>query len=395
MSWLKQMPVAALVAGAGGQYRTLIDKVDTICRMAAPDIFFSYAREDEARVAPVVAALEARGWSVFWDRRIPAGQTWRSHIGRALDQARCVVVAWSEHSINSKWVLEEAEEGMEREILVPVLLDTVRPPRGFRGIQAADLTGWSPGRPSPAFDSYLTDLGAVLGAPQQEPSPSPPIAEISPAKQVPGNNDKPTTLPPGAAVAPASSDDAASPLAGGIVDIPQASKTPTSPADQPTAAAGAPAQREVKVDPAPPAGGGEWSAGIAPLSGSSRPIEAAHPAPLDAAPVGQASSSAVGSKKAGRWWLGMALVAGVVSAVGYAYLGPRPTPVPAPIATPVPAPMSRKEAVSTPDVAGPPVPAHPATREPAEHGCCSTGHGLRSAGGCSLRQPEARAGRGL
>ena len=97
---------------------------------------------------------------MFWDRRIPAGQTWRSYIGRALDQARCVVVAWSEHSINSKWVHEEADEGMEREILVPVLLDAVRPPRGFRGIQAADLLGWSPERPSPAFDSFLERLQA-------------------------------------------------------------------------------------------------------------------------------------------------------------------------------------------------------------------------------------------
>jgi hypothetical protein len=181
-----------LVAGAGEQYRRL-SRIDVICRMSGPDIFFSYAREDQARVAPVVAALEAHGWSVFWDRRIPAGQTWRSHIGRALDQARCVVVAWSEHSINSKWVLEEADEGLEREILVPVLLDAVRPPRGFRGIQAADLSSWSPEHPSPDFDSFLADLGAVLGAPQQGPSPPSPAAETSPDKRVVGEGDEPTT----------------------------------------------------------------------------------------------------------------------------------------------------------------------------------------------------------
>ena len=67
--------------------------------MSSPDIFLSYAREDQVRVASVMMALEAHGWSVFWDRRIPAGQTWRSHMGQALDQARCVVVVWSEHSI--------------------------------------------------------------------------------------------------------------------------------------------------------------------------------------------------------------------------------------------------------------------------------------------------------
>jgi hypothetical protein len=56
--------------------------------MGAPDIFFSYAREDQARVGRIVAALEARGWSVFWDLRIPVGETWRSYIGRALEKAR-------------------------------------------------------------------------------------------------------------------------------------------------------------------------------------------------------------------------------------------------------------------------------------------------------------------
>src|SRR5215207_4887388 len=157
--------------------------------MSGSDIFVSYAREDQARVAPMVAAFEACGWSVFWDRRIPAGQTWRSYIGRALDEARCVVVTWSEHSIRSEWVIEEADDGRERGILVPVFLDPVRPPRGFRSIQAADLSGWSPERPSPAFDSFLADLGAVLDVPgphgastsDAAPTPAPALPVIEDA----------------------------------------------------------------------------------------------------------------------------------------------------------------------------------------------------------------------
>jgi hypothetical protein len=257
--------------------------------MGAPDIFVSYAREDQARVAPVVAALEARGWSVFWDRRIPPGQTWRSHIGRALERARCVVVAWSEHSILSEWVIEEADDGRERGILVPAFLDPVRPPRGFRGIQAADLSGWSPERPSPAFDSFLSDLHAVLGAPHPGPSPPPSAAGISLAKQVPDAGDERTTLPQGAAVAPASGDDAASSLAGGTVDAPRASKTSARLAGQPTAAVRAPTGHEAEVDPAP----------------------------LDAVPAGQARSSALGPKSArfrGATVIGVGL--GTVTGVG-------------------------------------------------------------------------------
>jgi hypothetical protein len=184
---LRAEAVGELVAGTGGQYRCL-SKIDAIYRMGASDIFVSYAREDQARVASVVTALEARGWSVFWDRRIPAGQTWRSHIGGALEQARCVVVAWSEHAIQSEWVIEEAERGKQRHILVPVLLDPVGPPLGFGGIQAADLSGWSPERPSPVFDSFLADLGAVLEAPAPQGASTSNVAPM-PAPTLAANED--------------------------------------------------------------------------------------------------------------------------------------------------------------------------------------------------------------
>ena len=65
------------------------------------DVFISYAREDQDRITALVQLLQAQGLSVFWDRDIPPGKTWREHIGRALAEARCVVVAWSRASIAS------------------------------------------------------------------------------------------------------------------------------------------------------------------------------------------------------------------------------------------------------------------------------------------------------
>ena len=103
------------------------------------DIFISYAKKDLERIRPLAEALEGRGWSVFWDRTIPAGGTWREVVGKALHESRCIVVAWSQESIESTWVQEEADEGRERGILTPVLIDDVRPPLGFRSIQAARL----------------------------------------------------------------------------------------------------------------------------------------------------------------------------------------------------------------------------------------------------------------
>jgi hypothetical protein len=131
------------------------------------DIFISFTHKDEERVEHLVHAFEELGWSVFWDRHIPAGKTWRSYIGKALDEARCVVVAWSHHSIDSQWVTEEADQGQKRGILVPVLLDAVEPPIGFRSIQAGNLVEWVPGRPSSRFEQLIRDIEAVLGSPAE------------------------------------------------------------------------------------------------------------------------------------------------------------------------------------------------------------------------------------
>ena len=78
------------------------------------DIFLAYASEDRERVRPLVAALESTGWSVFWDRTIPAGLTWRDFITEQMRDARCFVVAWTTESVKSQYVLEE-EGGSEEQ----------------------------------------------------------------------------------------------------------------------------------------------------------------------------------------------------------------------------------------------------------------------------------------
>ncbi|MCX2983417.1 TIR domain-containing protein [Halieaceae bacterium IMCC14734] len=103
------------------------------------DIFLSYAHEDRHRVEPLVDALSERGWDVWWDSQINAGSHFDIEIESVLDSARCVLVVWSKYSIGSQWVRSEAHEGMDRDILVPVLIDDVRPPMPFRQIQTKIL----------------------------------------------------------------------------------------------------------------------------------------------------------------------------------------------------------------------------------------------------------------
>ena len=59
------------------------------------DVFVSYKAEDRRRVKPLVEALQADGFSVWWDEQIGGGAAWRHAIETELNAAKCVIVAWS------------------------------------------------------------------------------------------------------------------------------------------------------------------------------------------------------------------------------------------------------------------------------------------------------------
>ena len=155
------------------------------------DIFLSYATEDRATASQVACRLEARGFTVWWDRKIPAGMTWRQVIENALNDMGCMVVLWSQNSIASAWVSEEAEEGRTRARLVPALLEPVAPPLGFRGIQAADLVGWDGSPDAPGFRHLVAGVEALLGP--RCATPPPPAGPTS-ALPAAGRTQRPLLL---------------------------------------------------------------------------------------------------------------------------------------------------------------------------------------------------------
>jgi TolB-like protein len=135
-------------------------------------VFLSYAREDAAKAKTLARAMEAAGHSVWWDNHIRGGAEFAGEIEQALDGADAVVVLWSEASVASSWVRDEATEGRESGRLVPVQLDDSRPPIGFRQLQTVDLKGWS-GRGTPkGLAALLSALGGVKAA-EHRPAPQP------------------------------------------------------------------------------------------------------------------------------------------------------------------------------------------------------------------------------
>ena len=65
------------------------------------DIFVSYATEDHERVRPLVEALEANGFEVWWARNILGGEDFSAEIERQIHVASAVIVAWSKRAVAS------------------------------------------------------------------------------------------------------------------------------------------------------------------------------------------------------------------------------------------------------------------------------------------------------
>ncbi len=131
------------------------------------DIFFSYAHEDIERVIPIAQELEKRGWSVFIDKKTPIGKQWRIYLKEKLDESSCVLVAWSSDSIKSNWVHIEADEALNRNILIPLLLDAVKPPFGLGHIQAADLSNWKKNSDNLEFQQLITAINEIIPLPDK------------------------------------------------------------------------------------------------------------------------------------------------------------------------------------------------------------------------------------
>ena len=80
----------------------------------------------------------------------------------------------------SEWVHDEATEGRKQNKLVPVLIEDVSIPMGFRSLQTADLRGWDGKETRPAFEKLVEDVAAQVAAAPTLPKTN----EISLAKKI-------------------------------------------------------------------------------------------------------------------------------------------------------------------------------------------------------------------
>lgn len=139
-----------------------------------PDVFISYNREDRDRAGVIANALEADGFSVWWDAALRAGETYDEVTEQNLRQAGAVVVLWSKRSSNSKWVRAEATVGERSSTLVPALIEDCERPIRFELVQTADLRHWRGDRNDPHWRAFMQDVRTAISkrSARQQPAPA-------------------------------------------------------------------------------------------------------------------------------------------------------------------------------------------------------------------------------
>jgi TolB-like protein len=130
-----------------------------------PSVFVSYSRDDRARATPLIAALESRGFDVWWDGLLAVGDAFAQTTETALESASTVLVLWSARSIQSHWVRDEATRGRDRGCMVPVSLDGSEPPLGFRQIQYIDLSRWTGDPAAPQLAELIAAIERTARSP--------------------------------------------------------------------------------------------------------------------------------------------------------------------------------------------------------------------------------------
>jgi hypothetical protein len=131
------------------------------------DIFISYAREDRHAAATLATILAAYGYVAWWDRDLLTGADYEQEIAAQLTTAKAVIVLWSVSSVTSNWVRDEAAAATARGVLLPILLNGVTPPLGFRSLHTIPL---DPDNPA----ELLRAVTRLIAVPANRPTSLPP-----------------------------------------------------------------------------------------------------------------------------------------------------------------------------------------------------------------------------
>lgn len=123
-----------------------------------PDLFLSYARDDQPIARRFAENLEREGFGVWWDQALNPGEAFDQVTEEALAEAKAVIVLWSKTSVSSRWVRAEATQANASNRLLPVMIEPCTRPIMFELTHTADLSQWKGDRNDPVWQSFVASV---------------------------------------------------------------------------------------------------------------------------------------------------------------------------------------------------------------------------------------------
>ncbi|WEK46599.1 MAG: TIR domain-containing protein [Candidatus Andeanibacterium colombiense] len=153
--------------------------------MHGPDVFISYAREDEGMARRFAEAFAQEGLTVWWDAALHSGETFDEVIEQELRASKAVVVLWSPHSVASRWVRAEATLADRNRTLAPAVIAPCNRPIIFELTHTADLSNWKGDVVDPAWKSFVKDIRRMVANGRAKDAAAASEAAPPPAPEAP------------------------------------------------------------------------------------------------------------------------------------------------------------------------------------------------------------------
>src|SRR5262245_3133389 len=97
--------------------------------------------------------------------KLRASERFNDVIEKALKESKCVMVMWSERSVESKCVKDEATYALNRNKLVPIMIEKVELHFRFEDLHTPTLLDWDGSQGTPEFRRLVEDIAGIVGAP--------------------------------------------------------------------------------------------------------------------------------------------------------------------------------------------------------------------------------------
>jgi len=119
------------------------------------EVFLCYSHFDRYIAQCLATVLQDYGFSVWWDHALLGGDDFRQMIAERIRSAKVVLALFSQHSVESGWVIDEAGRAHQAGKLVPVLIETVDVPLGFGQLHHCNLIHWNKERNAAGIEDIL------------------------------------------------------------------------------------------------------------------------------------------------------------------------------------------------------------------------------------------------